>query len=333
MKSRATILCLVCLLGCAASTRIPAVRRVVVAGDFVHDSTTITFPLKYRQFTRTEISSFNETNTSIGVTYESTLGGVNRTVTVYVYPGGKAYQDRLLSEYSESLGDIATVASKEVVATQHPLPYSKDGYRVMGVTALLAGTSNTTLLTVFECGKWFLKLRATSSTWGTGILDSLQTDFLDLFPPTDIVRRDPLRQEGKVFVAPAAFQDSVLLHASLLGAFKTMIWARNNVDTLERCAGFPSLYLAGHTEPILEMIKDWEESKKERSQSTDEYFKSLKQIRDDGFINEFVMAQYKMILVPSDSLHLDFPRYEEWKQTHRPTVTLDKRYFIVGYEN
>jgi hypothetical protein len=333
MKSRASILFLVGLLGCAGSTGIPTARRVAVGGDFVHDSTTVTFPVKIRQFTRTEITSFNESNTNIGATYESTLGGVNSTVAVCVYPAGKAYQDRLLNEYTESLSSIATLAGKEVLATQHPLRYSKDGYRVIGLTAHITGTLNPTLLTLFECGKWFLKMRVTSVTMGVGILDSLQSEFLESFRPTDIVRRDPLRQEGKVLMAPAAFQDSVLLHASLLGAFKTMSWARNNVDTLERCAGFPGLYLAGHTEPILEMIKDWEKSRKERSRSTDEYFTSLKEIRDAGFINEFVMAQYKMILVASDTLHLDFQRYEEWKQTHRPGTTLDTKYFMVGYEN
>lgn len=307
-------------------------KQINVSGDYHHNVTKTTFPEHYHDYIRKTVTAFDKEHDNIGVTY-ALFGDEKRlSFTVYIYPAGAASEDRLRNQYFESLGAIATAAGREIDATQHPFFYSRNQYKFVGINALMRIGPDATSLTVFECGKWFLKLRIASQLFDLKSLDSIQASILENFSPADIVAKYPLNIGADVRVAPAAFRDSALLRTVLAGVMKKVDWTVHNVDSLEKCSGFPGMYLATHTEPLREMIKTWKTLDGRRSSSTDEYFKELQRINDSGFLDEFVMDQYDNVLMPPDTVKIDFDAYNTWKQLNKPKINLREKYYIIGYE-
>jgi hypothetical protein len=117
----------------------------------------------------------------------------------------------------------------------------------------------------------------------------------------------------------------------MAGALKKLAWILENVDSLERCSGLPGLYLEEHTVSIIEMIKWWDAEKSGKKLSTHTYFKTFKKIIDSGYLDEFVMDEYSMLLITPKNLKLDFEDYNEWKVTNLEDFNLNRIYYFVEY--
>lgn len=226
--------------------------------------------------------------------------------------------------------DIANVSKSGLHAQQGYKYFKKDGYKINGFTAISPDETKTQL-TFFECGQWFFKIRITSNSLDTTEINRLEREVLESFQPTRLVKFFPLDSKASVYFAKAAFRDSLMLGSAMGSAYKKIGWALDNVDSLERAAGFPDLYLGLQVESLKEFVQ-FEKKKWNRQQSTTDYLNELNEIINAGFLEEFVMEQFSMIMIVPDGITLDFEGFQKWKQTHPTTINLNQRFYVVSYK-
>jgi hypothetical protein len=142
-----------------------------------------------------------------------------------------------------------------------------------------------------------------------------------------------LKIKANVYFAKAAFRDSIMLGSAMGSAFKKINWAMENVKENERASGFPDLYIDMHIESIKELLKFQEKYKYKKTQPTIEYLEELNSIVESGFINEFLMEQYNMLLIVPDDRVLNFKAYEKWKENKKFVIDLNKKYYVVSYKS
>ena len=292
------------------------------------------FPTEIENFHRKSITSFNKELSNISVEYKSVNHQENTHFTIYIYPAGVGFEDRLYDEYVLSLQAIANVANKEIKARQGPFYYTNNGYSFVGIRARTGNLKNTvqSMLIIFECGEYFLKYRIDTDQQNNDNLDSLSNQLFEIFNPSDIVNKYPLIPSSNIIVAPAAFKDSLTLYSVLAGAYSLSGWALENIDSLERCSGFPGMYLDGRTETFLEMTESWVDNSKGFKRYPNDYFESLVKIVEKGYLEEFLMDEYSMLLLSSDSINFEFENYFKWKEEILPHFNLIQRYFIINYD-
>lgn len=326
-----------CLLvvvgGCSSGLRVAPSQSIQVTGDYRHEETGVIFPEQIGQYFRGDLTYFGGDIGNIAATYRPASDGVE--LAVYLYPAPDATEDRLRHEFSDALASIATISGQPIVASQQPFVYRDGAYRTIGLTADIQdayGTKDSRLI-VFECGRWFLKYRLTWENVSSAEVDAVHAMLLEVFSPAAIMRTDPLRREGDVFVAPAAFRDSLTLGSALAGAFRKLEWAQENVDSLEAAFGFPGLHLAVHTESLVAMVDFWNENRMGKDVTHHTFFSDLIAVVQSGFLNEFVMEEYEMLMLVPDSVELNLEEYRAWRRMNSVTTTLKTRYFVVGYKD
>lgn len=312
-------------------------KVIVVKGVYIHSQTKKAFPKHLVGHERQRIYSFDRDKSNIGATYKSQDG--KTLVSVYLYPADEGSEDRLRHEYVSSLEEIVLVSRKGITTNQAPTTYVRDGYKINGIKAEVTDVKNQSRshLAIFECGEWFFKLRVTSSSLDSTGVVKLERDFLDAFEPSELVKQSRLNPEASIYLAPAAFADSLMLVSAMGGAFKKVQWAREHVDSLERAAGFPSLYLELHVESLKEFarqekVREEIRKKWKRQPSTDEFLFELNSIIESGYLREFIMDQYNMIMIVPDDAKLDFKSYRQWMLAHPISISLNRRSYVISYE-
>jgi hypothetical protein len=310
-------------------------KKIKAKGDYVHSLTQLIFPVKIDDYERVDIYSFDKKNTNVGITYENHKYLGKTTLSIYVYPAGSGTDGRLRDEYLFSLQSIANVSDKGVHAIQNYSSYKKDAYKINGYNAWIVNKSNSTksVITVYECGKWFFKIRITTDLLDSLGVESLKNKTLDLFQPTILVENAPLNPKADIYFAKAAFRDSIMLGSAMGSAYKKLEWALHNVDSLERASGFPDLYIGMHVESLKAFVNFEKEHNYSKSQTTIDYLKELNSIIDAGFLKEFIMQQYRMIMITPENMTFDFDTYEKWKLTHPINIDLNKRFFVISYSD
>lgn len=319
------------LFGCAAS-RIYQPKRLNILGDYYHKNSMVKFPDKFDRYKRENITSFNKDSSNIGVSYNLSNSNQDLKITVYIYPATSGIEHRIRNEYFNCLQAIATASNQGINTIPKHVRVSKDGYKVLGLSGTIRNKNLSTELVLFECGKYFLKYRISSSNIDTSILNDISNKLLDRFSPIDIVKRQPLIQGVDIHIAPGITTDTICLF-TIFAAVKAKIdWVYNNIDSLERCSGFPSLYFEEQKTSIDSMLNKWESLKHNNTQF-DKFFDDLVIIRKSGFLNEFICEQYWSTLLLPDDLKLDWDNYEIWKRKNNPTVKLvGQYYYLLGFE-
>lgn len=307
------------IIGCS-STKVYQPKKIFVKGDFLH-KTKVIFPESFDNFKRAEIYSFNPDSSDIGVNYKAVNSKNNIVATIYIYPAGGAEESRLRKEYIYCLQAIANNSRNGIDALQRTIRVSKDGYKVLGLKAIINEPRITTSLVLFECAKYFVKYRITANNIDTNELAKITDQLVEKFSPIDVVKYEPLKFVVNLCVCPAAVKDSFGFVPITVAPITKIKWIKENVDSLERVSGFPGLYFECHKEALVQTIAAWDSVKQNESQFKDELNELLK-IKDSGFLNEFIYDQYNgMLLLPS-GLKLRMEEYYKWKRKNKPTYSL-----------
>ncbi|MPN62071.1 hypothetical protein SDC9_209817 [bioreactor metagenome] len=64
---------------------------------------------------------------------------------------------------------------------------------------------------------------------------------------------------------------------------------------------------------------------------TRKYLDDLQLISDAGFLSEFVMDQFEMILILPEKALANYEAYLDWKQNQKITVDLNQMLYVVSY--
>jgi hypothetical protein len=302
-------------------------------GEYVHEKTKVHFPVKIENYTRSTIISYNNSKDNISVSYTDQLSYGRTVYTIFIYPAGRASEGRLRKEYLNSLQAITYVNKAGITIRQYPITFEKDKYKVNGYKAVIDDKNGRSNLSVFECGKWFLKIRITNQNQDSLEIEKLEKRVTDIFCPTDIVRRYPLKLIATINYGDLAFADSLILGSSMGSAFSKIEWVNENVDSLERISGFPDLYLESHIESLKAFVLfEKEHPGFFRQKSTDDYLTQLNLLIDQGYVDEFIMEQFSMIMIVPKNHIFDFPNYYKWKLNNPIKINLNNKFYLIEYK-
>lgn len=88
-----------------------------------------------------------------------------------------------------------------------------------------------------------------------------------------------------------------------------------------------------HIEALKAFVNFEKEHNFSKSQTTIDYLKELNSIIDAGFLKEFIMQQYSMIMITPENMTFDFDAYENWKQSYPMNIDLSKRFYVISYSD
>ncbi len=305
-------------------------KKISAKGEYTHSQAMIVFPEQIDIYKRKEIYSFDKKKTDIGVVYENQPN--QTTVSIYVYPAGDGYEGRLRKEYQKSMQSIVNVSNDGVHATQFAVRHEGEKYICNGFKAIIKDDkSKYNALTVYECGQWFLKVRITTSELDSSQIVSLEQKIYSQFDPTKLTETNPLNEKADVYFAKTAFRDSVLLGSAMGSAFKKIDWASENIKEKERASGFPDLYLNLQVESLKAFMEFQHRKNFKKCEYTKQYLSELQLISDAGFLPEFVMEQFGMILIIPENTPIKYEEYEQWKLNHKITIDLNQVFYVVSY--
>jgi hypothetical protein len=312
---------------------VTAQARVINAkGDYFHHKTNTKFPTIIEDFTRTTIIAFDNSKENIGVSYSNQNSNGKTTFTIFIYPSENEVEGLLRSEFLNSLKAITFINKPENIIKKYPIDYKKDGYTVNGFKARINDNNNKSELLVYQCGPWFLKIRVSTQSLDSLEMLALETEIINIYSPTTFVKQSPLNIKADIRFGKAAFTDSLMLGCVMGAALKEVEWAIENVDSLERISGFPDIYLDLHKASLLEFAKFAKDHPTmTRSQNTSDYLAQLNSIIDGGFLNEFIMKQFDMLLKVSPGINFDFNKFEEWEKTKSIKINLNAHFALVSY--
>lgn len=306
-------------------------KRIKSKSDYVHSKTRLVFPLKVKQFDRTEIYTWDSQRENIGVSYRADY--LETDISVYLYPAGAGTDYRLREEYLKSLQSITIAYDSDIKAQQFPVSYKNEGYTINGFKAIIENLENNSILSIYECGKWYFKIRVTSEKLDTSLINQIEQSLLESFKPTQLVKNDPLKGKADINISDAAFIDTLMLDCVIGSAIKKVNWAIENIDSLERASGFPDLYLKMHIETLKEFSRLAKKSEiRTVSESTKDYLADLNALIENGYLEEFIMEQYNMIMIVPDDLELDFDSYYHWKLRNNIKINLQERLYVICYD-
>ncbi len=307
-------------------------KKIKIKGDYVHDPTNFVFTENFENYNRRAIYSFNKENSNIGVVYESQKNDKNTTVSIYLFPAGtEGSESRLENEYLMSLKEIAN-GNNVFWTNQFPVKFNGE-YICNGLKAIGRTNSNEyDNITLYECGTWFLKIRLTTNELDSTQISDIEAKVLARYQPSDLTKLKPLTTKGNIYIAPAAFADSLMLGSIMGSALKKMEWVKNNVKENEKASGFPSIYLEMQIKSFQELLvfKDKHNFKK-NSEVTKKYLEEVALIVNSGFLPEFIMKQFNMILVVPEKQIFNFEGYEKWRQKNNISIDFNKKYYVISY--
>lgn len=308
-------------------------KKIKAKGDYLHTHSKTTFPLQFETFNRQSINSFDRSGKNVVVVYDRKIGNKSSTITIYIYPAGDGYEGRLKSEYITSMKSFANLSDNRLHATQFAVKHKGEKYVCNGFKAISKTSStNFNQLTLYECGAWFFKIRLTSNELDSIQIADIENKILEKFDPSRLTALRPLNEKADVYFSKFAFRDSTLLGSAMGSAFKKIEWATENIKEDERASGFPSLYLEMQVQALKEFVKFHKEKKWTiKDEWTSNYLSELNAIIDAGFLNEFIMEQFDMIVIVPDNLTTDFEAFQKFKENSKLTIDLNQNFYVVLY--
>lgn len=299
-------------------------------GDYTHSSTEMIFPEQMEDYQRKAIYSFTKQDDNIEVTYEKPE---MTTVAIKIYPAGDGVEGRLRNEYLRTLQTISNETNRTIGFEQGPLRRVGDTYICNGFSAVsrLKSKNKITDLILYECGAWFLRITITSKDLDSSHIVDLEEKILNKFDPTKLTELNPLNLKSDFIVAPALGKDRDRAKYILKSGLKKLEWANTNVPENERVSGFPDLYLNMH----IEAFKEFAECKVEDYKPDNDIAKLIEDVNlviKAGYLPEFIMKQYSMVMIVPDNMKFDFEGYKKFVKEHNnPSIDMSKHYYLILY--
>jgi hypothetical protein len=292
-----------------------AQKKIRAKGDYLHPHTSFVFPTKLFNLERVNIYYFDTQKENIGVVYENVYP--KTTVTIYIYPAGNGGETRLRSEFNKSLSDMRYLYGRSGFNVNYqPIRY-EDDYICNGFTATVKDKQPYNSLTLYECGRWFFKIRITSDELKKAYLPDLEQKIIEHFDPSKLTALNPLKSKACVHIAPHCLEDTVLLDCMLAFTAEKVKWAIDSVSEKERASDFPSIYLGMHVAALKAFINFPKENYASyiASMETQKILDELQEMSDKGFLEEYVMDQFNMMAVTGNyvSEEEEWDNYLKWK--------------------
>lgn len=307
-------------------------RKIRFKEDYKHKHSKTEFPQTFRGgFELKKVFAFDKKKKSIGVTYQKSKTPAGQ-FTIYIYPAGDATEKRLTNEYLSSAQSVANLTEKGFKATQYPVKYEGKKIDCNGFKADFNTTNGkNSSLSVYECGTWFFKLRLTTEENDSAQIANLENSILEKLDPSHLSRQGKLSKKVDVHYSKMAFRDSILLGSSMGSAYKKIEWIMNNVQERERESGFPGHYLEMQLESYKEFMAFDKKYDFGKSEFTQNYLNELNSLIESGFLDEYIMEQFSMVMIVPEEHEFNFEKYEKWKSKNDISTNLKQPFYIIGF--
>jgi hypothetical protein len=299
------------VLGCTTPPLGPGGRPIRAHGTWVQPGSGASFPERIGALPRTDATAWDADETNVGISYGD---GANVRITVYVYPAGTPRTGRLRAEFLDtesSLAELHPAALRESGALVHtPAP---DGPAV-GFEArfrlLAAEGEPTTLAQVFQCGHWFLKLRATFV--GAYPIDGALAEVHEEVRCRDIARHDPVGEQLTVHYDPAGGKDWLAF------ALAQLAWLGEHVPSRDLAYGIPDHELDLFLSSYEAMLDVRQQLQAKGEADANPFLDRLLAIRGAGFLEAYVWQMHLGFLAAPAELAPQLEAFESWRQGALP---------------
>ena len=311
---RLIILFLLILVPCLCFSQ-QSIRKIKVKDDtYLHSQTGFAFPKEINVFNREDVYSFDRKKENVGANY---LSGSTK-VSVFIYPAYDGYEDRLRREFFRTLEEIRASENTEgkhfmVQCVSH----QAGQYPIHGLLAEFDYKGQQSLVSLYECGHWWMKFRITDNSRQDTGLDSIEELFRTSLNSEVLISSKPLDNKFSIYFQRTAFRDSLMLGCVMGQAYAKVNWMKENLDSLELQAGIPSLYLGYHLSGIdgaLEFVQKHPEMSS--SSATKSMLDFIIEVKKEGYLEELFYDDSRGGILIPDGLVLDMDGYHKWLIDH-----------------
>ena len=280
---------------------------------YLHGKTGFALPDKIDGYKRFALYAFDRKKEGVGADYQSG----STKVSVYVYPASEGYEDRLRKEFLRALAEVPDYEEVEEQRFEVDCVSHHSGkYLIHGLMAKSVSGGRKSLISLYECGRWWMNFRITDSREDTR-LDSIEAQFWNSLDPEILISSKPLGDMFNVYFPKTAFRDSLMLGCVMGDAYAKIDWMQENLDPLEFQAGVPSIYLDYHIAGVDGALKFAQEHPAMKSSSaTRKMLDFLTAAKKDGYLEELLFDEKGGCLSVPDTVSLDMDGYQEWLIDH-----------------
>jgi hypothetical protein len=293
-------------LGCATPAVGPGGRPIRAHGTWVQPASGASFPERIGELARTDATAWDADEMNVGVSYGD---GASVRISVYVYPAGDPYTGRLRAAFLEteaSLAELHPAALRESSAVvRAPVP---DGPAV-GFEArfrlLASEDTHGTLAQVFQCGRWFLKLRATYA--GAYPIDDAVAAVHEQVRCGEIAAKTPIGTKRNIDYDPAGGAAWLVYGATQL------VWLKEHVTPDQLAYGIPDHEPGLFVKSFEAMLDAREKVKGNGGAEPNAFLDRMQQIRAAGFLEAYVWKTQLGFLPAPSALAPQLEAFESWR--------------------
>jgi hypothetical protein len=294
-------------LGCASAG--PGDSRVIRAkGAYEHTGAGVTLPARAGPLERKLVREFGGDPDNLAAYYASAEHLEPVQAHVYLAPAGQAFTGRLKQQFVQRMADMRRGRSKLVLRETRVLRAPGGTGRAVGYEATYrSGTGENelrSLLRVFQCGQWFLRIQATSREKDAALLDISIGEIHAAISCEEMATHSPAGSSLEVSIEPGVAERSDWL-----------AYAQGQVDWLRRNASAGTL-AQGIPDHELELfLAAWRRALDARraqpAPAPDPLFELLERAREGGFLEELLWSEHLGFLTPPPELDLE--SFRAWR--------------------
>jgi hypothetical protein len=114
-------------------------------------------------------------------------------------------------------------------------------------------------------------------------------------------------------------------------AYKKLEWVIDNVPERERASGFPGHYLEMQLASFNEFVAFDKKYDYKKTEYTQNYLNQVNSLIDSGYLDEFIMKEFSMVMIVPENHEFDFDGYEKWKTKNEITINLNELFYVISF--
>lgn len=311
---------------CVSSQDLKPNKKIKYDTNFIHEVSGIAAPIFLKELSRSDLKTNSKNDSVLYAEYSKDKSDLKYSFSIYP---GALDEERLINFYIKSLRD-KRFSPKEL--DSKPVCVKNENFKMNGISGFYKHLNNWINYRVYDAGFFVFVSELSQKDGDTIALKNTHDQFINELVPTKIVKKNPLTRFSNIHYAPAAFRDSLMLRSTMSSSTNKMKWIYENIDKYERAAGIPGLYLDYQIAGINGFI-DYKTEKNPKPSTggieTNEILAFFKKLRDDGFLDEYLMESYLYLLIVPVDKKFDYVGYENWKTYNSIDFDMNKKYYLI----
>lgn len=302
------LFCLLSALGFCQNGSQPT--ELKIKGDYTHPVTKTVLPEFWAGFQRHSIVSYNAAGTNVGISYIQQSSKKSKTVlSLYIYP--KKYIDnQMLRDEFYSYDYALNQNSKDHVEIQPSFGrLSGDSLTVSYIYSVFQSTmgqpdffkgvkyiNKNALLSIYECGGWTFKIRASSDDMTPEQLKGLKDKAEHYFGVLHVasVKPLPIDKVPDIILSASVKRDSMMVHAISEAAKAKIVYLSKNLRKKEILTGFHDMKIDSEVYALEKMLEYFHSHEKDWPihPDTRKYFDEMTRIAGNGKLKDHIYEMY-----------------------------------------